>query len=31
MTWAEIEIGARNGLPGYKTIRKLLTDKEYDR
>lgn len=31
MTWADIEAGARNRLPGFQTVRKLLTDKEYDR
>ncbi len=31
LTWAEIEAGARNRAPGFKTVRKLLTDKEYDR
>jgi hypothetical protein len=31
LTWAEIEAGAQHRLPGFKTVRKLLTDQEYDR
>lgn len=31
MTWGEIEEGAHQNLPGYRTIRKLLTAKEYDK
>ena len=31
LTWEEIESGARAELPGYKTIRKLLSDKRFDR
>ena len=31
LTWAEIEEGVRQGKPGYRTIRKLLTDKRFDR
>ena len=30
-TFAEIEAGAKAGLPGYRTIRKLLTDRRFDR
>lgn len=31
MTWEEIEEGARKNLPGYKIVRKLLTDQRFDR
>lgn len=31
MTWAEIEAGAKAGLPGYATIRKLLSDSRFDK
>jgi hypothetical protein len=31
MTWEEIDEGARRNLPGYKTVRKLLTDQRFDR
>ena len=31
MDWGEIEKGARNNLPGYKTIRKLLSDKRFNK
>ncbi|MCE7945822.1 MAG: hypothetical protein DYG88_00160 [Chloroflexi bacterium CFX4] len=31
MTWEDIERGVRNGLPGYRTIRKLLTDRRFDK
>jgi hypothetical protein len=31
MTWEQIEAGARTGRPGFKTIRKLLADKRFDR
>ena len=29
--WEEITRGAKQRLPGYKTIRKLLSDPEYDK
>jgi len=31
MTWSQIDAGARAGLPGYSTIRKLLSDSRFDR
>jgi hypothetical protein len=31
LTWEEIEIGAKMGQPGFKMVRKLLTDKRFDR
>ncbi|HSI35424.1 MAG: hypothetical protein ACAI43_25815 [Phycisphaerae bacterium] len=31
MRWEAIESGARQNLPGYKTVRKLLTDQRFDR
>ncbi len=31
LPFTEIERGARRGLPGYRTIRKLLTDRRFDR
>lgn len=31
MTWEEIEAGAKANQPGFKVVRKLLTDKRFDR
>ena len=31
MMWEEIESGARSNLPGFRTVRKLLTDQRFDR
>lgn len=31
LIWAEIEKGAERGRPGYRTIRKLLTDSRFNR
>jgi len=31
MMWEEIEAGAAENRPGFKTIRKLLTDRRFDR
>jgi hypothetical protein len=31
MTWEEIEDGARANQPGFKVVRKLLTDKRFDK
>ena len=31
MTWEQIDEGARQNLPGYKTVRKLLTDQRFNR
>jgi hypothetical protein len=31
MTWEEIEQGIRANKPGYKVVRKLLTDKRFDK
>jgi hypothetical protein len=31
MTWGAIEEGARQGKPGYATIRKLLTDSRFNK
>lgn len=31
MTWGDILDGARQSKPGYRTIRKLLSQKGYDR
>lgn len=31
LTWGEIVEGAKQSRPGFRTIRKLLTDKDYDR
>jgi hypothetical protein len=31
MTWEQIEEGATAGKPGFKVVRKLLTDKRFDR
>jgi hypothetical protein len=31
MTWEEIESGAQVNAPGYKVVRKLLTDKRFDK
>lgn len=31
MTWEQIEDGANAGKPGFKVVRKLLTDKRFDR
>jgi hypothetical protein len=31
VTWEDIEEGAKQGRPGYKTIKKLLGGKEYDK
>jgi hypothetical protein len=31
MTWEEIEAGARANRPGFKVVRKLLTDKRFDK
>ena len=31
MMWEEIERGAASNLPGFKMVRKLLTDQRFDR
>jgi hypothetical protein len=31
MTWEQIEEGARVNKPGFKVVRRLLTDKRFDR
>jgi len=31
MMWGEVEVAARNNEPGFKTIRKLLADRRFDR
>jgi len=31
MTWEQIEEGAQANEPGFKVVRKLLTDKRFDR
>lgn len=31
MTWEQVADGARRDLPGFKTVRKLLTDQRFDR
>jgi hypothetical protein len=31
MIWEEIEAGAKQNLPGLRTVRKLLTDQRFDR
>jgi hypothetical protein len=31
MTWEEIEEGAEASVPGFKVVRKLLTDKRFDK
>jgi hypothetical protein len=31
MTWEQIEAGARANRPGFKVVRKLLTDKRFDK
>ena len=31
MTWDELESGARQNRPGFKTVRKLLSDQRFDR
>jgi hypothetical protein len=31
MTWEQIEEGIAAGKPGFKVVRKLLTDKRFDR
>jgi hypothetical protein len=31
LTWGEIVAGAKLSRPGFRTVRKLLTDKDYDR
>ena len=31
MTWEHIEEGARSNRPGFKIVRKLLTDKRFDK
>ena len=31
MMWEDIDEGARRNLPGFKTVRKLLTDQRFDR
>ena len=31
MIWEEIEEGARNNQPGFKMVRKLLTDRRFDK
>jgi hypothetical protein len=31
MTWEEIEAGAKANKPGFKVVRKLLTDKRFDK
>lgn len=29
MLWEEIDVGAKDGRPGFKTVRKLLTDRRF--
>jgi hypothetical protein len=31
MTWEQIEAGAQMNRPGFKVVRKLLTDRRFDR
>ena len=31
MTWEQIDEGAHDNQPGFKTVRKLLTDRRFDR
>jgi hypothetical protein len=31
MTWEQVEDGARTNRPGFKVVRKLLTDKRFDK
>lgn len=31
MSWAQIEEGARQNRPGFRVVRKLLTDRRFDR
>ena len=31
MTWEQVEEGARTNRPGFKVVRKLLTDKRFDK
>jgi hypothetical protein len=31
MAWEQIEAGARANRPGFKVVRKLLTDKRFDK
>ncbi|MDY6868775.1 MAG: hypothetical protein SVT56_12900 [Chloroflexota bacterium] len=31
MSWEEIEVGAKVNQPGFRVIRKLLTDKRFDK
>jgi len=31
MTWEQIDEGARANMPGFKVIRKLLSDKRFDK
>ena len=31
MTWDEIETGAKANKPGFKVVRKLLTDRRFDK
>ncbi|MDP9372994.1 MAG: hypothetical protein M3Q65_11205 [Chloroflexota bacterium] len=31
LTWQQVEAGARENKPGYRTIRKLLSDSRFDR
>jgi hypothetical protein len=31
MTWAQIEEGAHENRPGFRVVRKLLTDRRFDR
>jgi hypothetical protein len=31
MTWEQVEAGARANSPGFKVVRKLLTDKRFDK
>jgi len=31
MTWEQIEQGAQQNMPGYKEIRKLLSEKRFDK
>lgn len=31
MTWEQIEIGVRQNRPGFRVVRKLLTDRRFDR
>ena len=31
MTWEQIEKGAEENIPGFKVVRKLLSDKRFDK